>query len=1177
MISLLLAATLHLAGDSTLDDCAFRYPYRSWGRETESFMKAGCSVENFAKSGHSTKSFDEAGYWAKLIASVKPGDFVVMQFGHNDQKRSKPFYVEKRWAAPNGLYKDILRRWVGEVRAKGATPVIVSPICRGTFDADGKRLVDREHASDGVCLRSYRDAAAALAKELGCDFVDMNTLTREYMEGIGREESEKLFVISTGAVRGKDGEPSHDVSHPAKAGAEAFAKLFVDDVTRRGLPVASLFRKSDFPITAFGAKPDGAKCTAAFAAAFAAAEKAGGGRIIVPPGKWFTGSIRFKSNCELRLEEGAKVVFSQDPADYLPPVFTSWEGMECINYCPLVYAYCCTNVAITGSGTLCGYEGKWPDTTWYPWVWQKNGIKAARLQLYTWGATDFPVEKREIWKTKNANTRPHFVQFNRCRNVKWHGFKVRNSPFWTLHLYQCENASVRGLDVYAHGNNNDGIDIEMSRDVLVEKCVFDQGDDGVVIKSGRNRDAWRIGKPTENVLVRNCEIRNAHTVLGIGSEISGGVRNVKMKDCTAGDIARVFFLKTNRRRGAFMESISCENVKARRARRSVFEIDTDVLYEWADFPDYENRKTRISHIRAENISVGEAMDVVRICADKDAQPQDVRWRNITAERVLGAKFVATNAGDSAELAYSRTVKMLPDERWWGVMNYYGSAMPFDAKTDLVMDVRKENMSNQAASFLVSDKGRFIWCDGQARFTLKSGAIAVEGAPSPVELNASESTLRGAFLRAAKMHFPTSGKSPDPLFFSAPQYNTWIELTYHQNEKDILAYAKSMLDNGLPPGVIMIDDTWQAGYGDWRFEPTRFGDPKGMVDRLHAMGFKVMLWMCPYVSMDTPAYRRIAWGVNPDDVKGYPTRGGFLGEKSGVVHHHYKTPEPAAIGWWNGKSAFLDFTHPNANAWFREQLDRLVKDFGVDGFKFDGGHFAPYAQGYRTWKEGATSGEQVLEYAKFSLEYPLAEYRNAWRFQGVPVVERLHDKGHRWSELAKLVPDMIAGGLLGHPFMCPDMVGGGAWTAFLPGAPFDQDLFVRSAQVHALCGMMQFSASPWRCLDERRRQIVRDVVKMRQEKFAKYFVELADECGRTGEPMIRNLEYNFPGAGLADVKDEFMMGSGLLVAPVVEKGATSRKVVLPPGRWTADDGAVFDGPAVVEVAAPLERLPYFVRD
>ena len=526
-----------------------------------------------------------------------------------------------------------------------------------------------------------------------------------------------------------------------------------------------------------------------------------------------------------------------------------------------------------------------------------------------------------------------------------------------------------------------------------------------------------------------------------------------------------------------------------------------------------------------------------------------------------ASAVLMMSGTSAE---TLSVKMLEGENWWGAANYFGSQMPFTEKSTLNVDLRKRGFSNQFASMLISDKGRVVWCEDQTAITITNGTIKmVCGTTAPVLLEKGGNNLKDAFLHAANKWFPSTGRTPDLLFFSAPQYNTWIELTYNQNEKDILAYAQSMLDNGLPPGVLMIDDTWQAGYGDWRFEPTRFKDPKGMMDKLHAQGFKVILWMCPWVSMDIPAFRRIAWGTNPNDVKGYPTKGGFLMDGT----------KPAATRWWNGYSALLDLTHPNAQAWFKEQLDGLVRDFGADGFKFDGGAVDSYAQGFGTYDKTASSGDQVLAYAKYCLEYPVCEYRNAWRFQGQPVVERLHDKGHEWSELQKLVPDMIGGGLLGHPFMCPDMIGGGSWTAFLPGAPFDAELFVRSAQVHALCPMMQFSASPWRVLNKEHQQIIRDTVAIRQ-KFAARFVDLARASGHTGEPMLRNLEYNYPGMGYAAVRDQFMMGTDLLVAPVVEKGQTERKVVIPPGTWIADDGETVVGPKTVTVKAPLSRLPYF---
>ena len=279
---------------------------------------------------------------------------------------------------------------------------------------------------------------------------------------------------------------------------------------------------------------------------------------------------------------------------------------------------------------------------------QADGVGAARRQLYDWGATDAPMASREIWKLPNAHTRPHFIQFNRCRNVRLEDFKVRGSPFWTLHLYLCARARVRGVDVRAHGNNNDGLDIEMSRDVLVENCTFDQGDDGICIKSGRNRDAWRLATPTENVLVRNCYVKNAHTVFGVGSEISGGVRNVRMENCRAETPHRVFLIKTNRRRGGVLERISCENVTVQEARDSVFEIATDILYEWAKFPDYEIAYTKISGITAKDIRAKKTKDLVLLSGDEHLPVGNVTVDGVAADIVTGVRRAVTNVCDFVE-------------------------------------------------------------------------------------------------------------------------------------------------------------------------------------------------------------------------------------------------------------------------------------------------------------------------------------------------------------------------------------------------------------------------------------------------------------------------------------------------------------------------------------------------
>ena len=530
----------------------------------------------------------------------------------------------------------------------------------------------------------------------------------------------------------------------------------------------------------------------------------------------------------------------------------------------------------------------------------------------------------------------------------------------------------------------------------------------------------------------------------------------------------------------------------------------------------------------------------------------------------------------AAVADVKDVKMLPGENWWGIDNNFGRDMPFSAAKDFSTDLRVDNYAHQALSLLVSDKGRALWCPEPVGVKIAGGTIRLESDKGDITFveNAGK-TLAEAYRYASRTWFPPTGEEPELLYFAAPQYNTWIELTYHQNEKDILAYAQSMLDNGLPPGIFMIDDTWQHGYGTWEFDSRRFQDPKGMMDKLHRMGYKVLLWMCPFVSMDTPEYRRIQFGKNPDDYRGWPTKGGFL--TSTTAKGWGGVPPAARIEWWNGVSALLDFTHPNAVAWFDEQLARLCRDYGADGFKFDGGSVSFYA-GLRGSKVVAhdptvSPAAQSALYGQFALKYKGSEYRNVFGFAGKPVIMRLHDKGHHWRDLNRLIPDMLAAGFVGCPFICPDMVGGGEWSAFIPGAPFSQELFVRSAQVQALCPMMQFSASPWRYLNSENQKIIRDLVALRQ-KFAPGFVKLAQQAAKDGEPIMRNLEYNYPGQGYATILDEFMMGTDLLVAPVLAEGAKTRRVVLPPGKWRADDGKIYNGPTTVEVETPLTRLPYF---
>jgi alpha-glucosidase len=326
----------------------------------------------------------------------------------------------------------------------------------------------------------------------------------------------------------------------------------------------------------------------------------------------------------------------------------------------------------------------------------------------------------------------------------------------------------------------------------------------------------------------------------------------------------------------------------------------------------------------------------------------------------------------------------------------------------------------------------------------------------------------------------------------------------------------------------------------------------MMKELHALGFKVMVWVCPFVSPDSDVYRALA------------RKKAFFMDKPG---------EPAMVSWWNGKSAMLDLSNPEARTWFTGELARLQADCGVDGFKLDAGDTDFYKPGYLA-HEKLDVNEHARRFAEIGLAFPLNEYRASWKIAGRPLVQRLRDKGHNWADLEKLIPDMAAAGLLGYTFVCPDMIGGGEFTTFLNNAAIDQDLIVRSAQVHALAPMMQFSVAPWRVLDAPHLAAIKQAVALRL-RFTPRILELAKASAASGEPILRHLAYVFPDGGYEHVKDQFMMGDDLMVAPMTGKG-TSRTVLIPPGSWKADDGSVIKGPAKKSFDVPLARLLYFER-
>ncbi|HVF40941.1 MAG TPA: glycoside hydrolase family 28 protein [Gemmatimonadaceae bacterium] len=339
------------------------------------------------------------------------------------------------------------------------------------------------------------------------------------------------------------------------------------------------FPDRDFDISRYGAVADGrTDATSAFRSAIEACSKAGGGRVVVPSGRFLTGPIRLASNVNLHVADDAVIAFTTDPSKYLPAVLTRFEGVEVMNYSPLVYALDSHNVAITGKGTL---DGQAANSNWWPWKgnapfgWKQGDPNqlAARKRLFDMAEQGVPVNQRLFGA--GDYLRPSFIQPYRCRNVLIEDVKILRSPMWEVHPVLSSNVTVRGVRIDTHGPNNDGCNPESCRDVLIERCYFDTGDDCIAIKSGRNADGRRLATPSENIIVRECEMRDGHGGVTIGSEISGGVRNVFTERCRmdSPNLDRALRFKNNAARGGVLEHIYMRDVTVGQVADAVLSID----------------------------------------------------------------------------------------------------------------------------------------------------------------------------------------------------------------------------------------------------------------------------------------------------------------------------------------------------------------------------------------------------------------------------------------------------------------------------------------------------------------------------------------------------------------------------------------------------------------------------
>jgi polygalacturonase len=343
--------------------------------------------------------------------------------------------------------------------------------------------------------------------------------------------------------------------------------------------VQPTFPSRQYQVTKYGANGNGnADCTDAFRRAIDECSAAGGGQVVVPDGRYSTGAIHLRNHVNLHLTSGATIAFRRDPAAYLPAVRTWFEGMQLMNYSPLIYAYQQQNVAVTGEGTLDGQAG--PDY-WWPWKgtaefgWKSGTPNQldARARLYSMMERNVPVAQRTFGE--GDYLRPAFIEMHSCRNVLIDGVRIINSPMWELHPVLSQNVTIRNVRISTLGPNNDGCDPESCRDVLIDGCEFNTGDDCIAIKSGRNEDGRRLNTPSENIIVRNCRMLDGHGGVTIGSEISGGVRNVFVEKNTmdSARLDRALRLKDNAARGGLLEHIYMRDCVVRQVAEAILAID----------------------------------------------------------------------------------------------------------------------------------------------------------------------------------------------------------------------------------------------------------------------------------------------------------------------------------------------------------------------------------------------------------------------------------------------------------------------------------------------------------------------------------------------------------------------------------------------------------------------------
>jgi|GEM_PF-96228 Endopolygalacturonase len=545
--------TIYLAGDSTVVDQAVE-PWTAWGQMLTRFFRPGIVVANHAESGETTRSFVTEQRLAKLMSVIQPGDYLFIQFAHNDQKPN---------AVPLDDYRQLLIEYIRQTRAKGATPILVTSMNRRTFDAEG-RITNS--------LAGYTDAMRAVAAEQNVTLIDLNAMSKTLFEALGPDDSSKAFMHYPTNAFPNQTEAISDDTHFNKYGAYELARCVVEGIRSSKLPIADFLDKSVsgfnpahpdpissfelpatpipikklFAVNEYGAKGDGTTVETAVIQQTIDRAAAVGGTVTFEPGKYLTGSLFLKSGVTFLVPEGATIVGSDKLTDY-PMLPTRIAGIEMSWPAALLNVRDQQNVVITGKGTIDGDGPPWWKSYWdLRAIYEPKGLR--------W-ASDYDARRPRLLLIQNSSG----IQLGG-------GIELRRSGFWTVQILYSHNVHVDGVTIRNNeggkGPSTDGIDIDSSHDILVEHADIDVNDDALCLKAGRDSDGLRVNRPTENVVLRDSIVRHGAAAITIGSETSGGFRNIEAYNITAlsGVPSGVLF-KSARTRGGFASDIRIHDLK----------------------------------------------------------------------------------------------------------------------------------------------------------------------------------------------------------------------------------------------------------------------------------------------------------------------------------------------------------------------------------------------------------------------------------------------------------------------------------------------------------------------------------------------------------------------------------------------------------------------------------------